>query len=308
MTRWTPAGPFAVAFSAGADSTALLWACVQRWPHWTHAIHVNHGLQAAASDFEWHARHLCRRWQIPLVALTAQAQPGPGQSPEEAARRARYQALAQAAQSAFETPLSTVLLAQHADDQAESVLLAWSRGSGLAGLAAMPEVVQRHGVSLVRPWLNATADELRQALRLAGIPWVEDPSNLSLDYTRNRIRWQVLPTLEKALPGSRRTLVRTAAHASQAMRLLADLAEIDAAQVGLPPRIDGLRQLPAHRQANVLRYWLAGLGTQAQSAQMAELLRQIDACTTRGHQIRLRVGHGYIHREGACLGWLQSKV
>lgn len=308
FTRWAPEGPFAVAFSAGADSTALLWACVQRWPQWTHAIHVNHGLQLAAADFEWHARHLCQRWRIPLAVSHPQAHPVPGQSPEEAARRARYQALAHAAQTAFDTPLATVLLAQHADDQAETVLLAWSRGSGLAGLAAMPEVAQRQGVCWVRPWLDQSAGDLRRALRRAGIAWVEDPSNRSSAYTRNRIRQQVLPVLEAALPGSRATLVRTADHAAQALRLLADLAGLDAAQVGDPPRIADLRQLPPHRQANVLRHWLAGLGTQAQAAQMTELLRQIGACTTRGHQIRLRVGDGQIRREGGHLAWLQSKV
>ena len=308
LTRWAPQGPFAVAFSAGADSTALLWACAQRWPQWTHAIHVNHGLQVAARDFEWHARHLCRRWHIPLAVVTPDAHPASGQSPEEAARRARYQALAHAAQTAFDLPLATVLLAQHADDQAETVLLAWSRGSGLAGLAAMPEVAQRHGISWVRPWLEQSASSLRQALRRAGIAWVEDPSNGSPAYTRNRIRQQVLPMLEQALPGSRATLVRTADHAAQALRLLADLAEIDAARVGDPPRIADLRQLSPRRQANVLRHWLAGLGTQAQASQMSELLRQIDACTTRGHQISLRVGHGRIRREGPHLAWLQSRV
>jgi tRNA(Ile)-lysidine synthase len=308
LSRWAPEGPFAVAFSAGADSTALLWACVQRWPQWTHAIHVNHGLQPAASDFEWHARHLCQRWHIPLAVVTPEAHPQKGQSPEDAARRARYQALAHAAQTAFDHPLATILLAQHADDQAETVLLAWSRGSGLAGLAAMPAVAQRQGISWVRPWLEQSAASLRQAMRREGIAWVEDPSNQSSAYTRNRIRQQILPVLEQALPGSRATLVRTADHAAQALRLLADLAEIDASRVGDPPRIADLRQLSPHRQANVLRHWLAGLGTQAQASQMSELLRQIDACTTRGHRISLRVGHGQIRREGAHLAWLQSKV
>ncbi len=300
---WAPDGPFAVALSAGADSTALLWACATRWPQWTRAIHINHGLQAAATEFQWHARHLCQRWAVPLCVQRVQAHNAPGQSPEEAARSARYLALAQAAQHAFDAPLTAVVLAQHAHDQAESVLLAWSRGAGLAGMAGMPASIERHGVRFVRPWLAQSGLALRQALREAGIPWVEDPTNASDAYTRNRIRHRVLPVLEQALPGSRDTLVRTARHAAQAMQLLAELAQIDAEQVGLPPRIDALRRLSSQRQANVLRHWLALQGTQAQAAQLDELLRQVQACRTRGHRIRLRVGAGHVTRQGDCLAW-----
>ncbi len=300
---WSPDGPFVVAVSAGADSTALLSACAARWPHWTHAIHINHGLQAAAADFEWHARHLCHRLAVPLRVERVQARHAPGQSPEEAARNARYLALAQAAQTGFETALSVVLLAQHAHDQAESVLLGWSRGAGLSRLAAMPARIERHGVLFVRPWLDQSGHDLRRFLRDAGIPWVEDPTNRDPAYTRNRIRHQVLPVLERALPGSRDTLARTARHAAQAMQLLAELAQADGEQVGLPPRIDALRLLAPHRQANVLRHWLAMLGTQAQTAQLDELLRQVAACQTRGHRIELRVGAGLVTRRGQALAW-----
>ena len=308
LSDWSPQGPFAVALSSGADSTALLWACATRWPHWTRAIHVNHGLQPAAQDFEWHAQHLCARWNIPCVVQRVHAHPQQGQSPEDAARTARYLALAQAAQTSFDAPLTAVLLAQHAQDQAESVLLAWSRGAGLPGLSAMPTQMQRHGVTFVRPWLTQSGDSLRQTLRRAGVAWVEDPSNRSQAYTRNRIRHQVLPVLEEALPGSLATLARTARHAAEAMDLLQDLAQLDAQRVGLPPRIAELQMLSARRQAHVLRFWLASMGTQAQAAQMQALLIQVSACKTRGHRIHLKVGQGHVIREGDVLAWLQSKV
>jgi tRNA(Ile)-lysidine synthase len=303
-----PQGPFAVALSAGADSTALLRACALRWPQWVHAIHVNHGMQAAASDFEWHAQHLCQRWQVPLRVMSENVQVKAGQSPEEAARTVRYQALAQGARTGFGRVLRQVWLAQHADDQAESVLLAWSRGAGLSGLAAMPDELVRHEVQFVRPWLEVSGDELRSTLQDLGIPYIEDPSNQSEAYTRNRIRAQVLPVLERHLPGSKHTLLRTARHAAQAMHLLRDLAELDAALVGLPPAIAALQQLPTHRQANLLRHWLSQWGTQAQESQLQELLRQVQACRTRGHRIQLKVGAGVVQRQGAHLSWLQSRV
>jgi tRNA(Ile)-lysidine synthase len=273
-----------------------------------HAIHVNHGMQAAAADFEWHAKHLCQLWQVPLVVMPEQVKVKSGQSPEEAARTVRYQALAQGARSGFQQELRQIFLAQHADDQAESVLLAWSRGAGLSGLAAMPEDLVRHKVQFVRPWLQVSGQGLRSTLRALGIPWIEDPTNQSDVYTRNRIRAQVLPVLERHLPGAKHTLLRTARHAAQAMRLLSDLAQIDATQVGLPPAIGPLQQLPVDRQANVLRHWLAQLGTQAQESQLQELLRQVQACRTRGHRINLKVGAGVVQREGAHLTWLQSRV
>ena len=142
--------PSAVAFSGGADSTALLWAAAQSWPNQVHAIHVHHGLQAAADDFARHCRTACDALRVPLHVVMVDARNAPGASPEDAARKARYTALAQAASAAG---LKSVWLAQHADDQVETMLLALSRGAGLPGLAAMPARFERHGMRFERPLL-----------------------------------------------------------------------------------------------------------------------------------------------------------
>ena len=115
---WQPALPLAVAYSGGADSTALLWACAQRFPGQVAAIHINHGLQAAAAQFQAHCQQQCQRWGLPLHVVPVEAKNAPGQSPEDAARIARYQALAhitQAGQALAGT--KTIAIAQHADDQ-----------------------------------------------------------------------------------------------------------------------------------------------------------------------------------------------
>ena len=91
-----PSLPMAVAFSGGADSTALLWACVQQWPGQVRAIHIHHGLQDAADQFAQHCEHLCKQWQVPLVQCKVNARHASGQSPEDAARKARYAALSEA--------------------------------------------------------------------------------------------------------------------------------------------------------------------------------------------------------------------
>ena len=304
MQTWSPTLPLAVAYSGGADSTALLHACAQRWPGQVFAIHVHHGLQAAADGFAQHCQQVCAQLQVPLVVAQVDARHRSGQSPEDAARRHRYAALAQQALHGFAQPMASVALAQHADDQVETLLLALSRGAGVAGLAAMPAQWQRQGLAWHRPLLAVAAAEIRRGLQAQGIAWIEDPTNAEQGYTRNRIRQQLLPVLEQVFPQFRDTFARSAALAAQAKRLQHDLAAQDLRAVGVPPTIRALQQLSAERQANVLRHWLL-LHHQATptAAQLHELLRQIAACQTRGHHIHIKLGYGFAVRNGAELGW-----
>ncbi len=303
LQDFQPGLPLAVAYSGGADSTALLLACRDKWPGQVHAIHVHHGLQAAADGFEQHCRAVCAQLGVPLQVLRVDARPAPGQSPEDAARNARYTALRQAADSA-QPPIRHIALAQHADDQVETLLLALSRGAGLPGLSAMPARWEREGVHYYRPLLEVSGSALREDLRARDVRWIEDPSNADLQYTRNRVRARLLPVLEAVFPQFRDTFARSATHAAQAQRLLDALAAQDLAQLGLPPQIARLRELGRDRQANVLRHWLRHAhGTTASAAQLDELLDQIAACSTRGHRIRLKVGGGYAERQGQVLTW-----
>jgi tRNA(Ile)-lysidine synthase len=291
--------PVAVAFSGGADSTALLHACAGRWPGLVHAIHVHHGLQAAADDFERHCHAVCKSLGVALHVVRVNAGNAVGESPEDAARKARYTALAKAA-SSLASPV--VMLAQHADDQVETLLLALSRGAGLPGLAAMPARFERHGVKFERPLLGVTGRALREWLALENIAFIEDPTNADTAFTRNRIRHDLLPALEKAFPQFRETFARSARHAAQAQELLALVAEEDLAKTGNPPVIRALRTLPRARQANVLRHWLRRThGASPSAAQLDELLDQLEACATRGHRIRLKVASGFVERTGDVL-------
>ncbi|WP_313604564.1 tRNA lysidine(34) synthetase TilS [Comamonas jiangduensis] len=301
---FAPALPLAVAYSGGADSTALLHACAQRWPGQVVAIHVHHGLQAAADGFAAHCRASCAALQVPLAVAHVDARPGAGQSPEEAARHHRYSALVEQARSAFAHPVPSIALAQHADDQVETLLLALSRGAGVAGLAAMPAQWQRDGMDWYRPLLRVSAPDIRAWLKAHHIAWVEDPTNTDPSYTRNRIRAQLLPVLEQVFPQFRDTFARSSAHAAHAKQLQQDLAQADLQVVGVPPNIQALQQLSAERQANVLRHWLLHFHqTTPSAAQLQELLKLIAACRTRGHHIHLKVGYGFAVRKGANLGW-----
>jgi tRNA(Ile)-lysidine synthase len=299
LSRHEPPLPLAVAYSGGADSTALLHAARARWGAQVHAIHVHHGLQVAADGFERHCRQACERLALPLHVVRVDARHAAGESPEDAARQARYRALAGVA---LEQGLRCVLLAQHADDQVETMLLALSRGAGLPGLAAMPAAFERHGMRFERPLLDASARAIRAWLADAGVPFLEDPTNADTSFTRNRIRHDVLPALERAFPQFRETFARSARHAAQAQLLLATLAAQDLAAMGGGPVIAALQPLPRARQANLLRHWLReSHGQSPSAAQLDELLGQVAACTTRGHGLHLKIGGGHVRRAGERL-------
>ncbi|MDM7949923.1 tRNA lysidine(34) synthetase TilS [Hydrogenophaga sp.] len=306
MDRWcerhaasAPPGPVAVAFSAGADSTALLLAAHQRWPGHVIGLHVHHGLQAAADAFEAQARVAGQQLGLPIEVRRVDARAQPGQSPEDAARQARYRELASMAKAG---KVSWVLLGHHADDQAETLMLALSRGAGLPGLAAMGEVFEREGVAFGRPLLSVRAAELRDALQATGQTFLDDPTNADPRFTRNRIRAELLPAWAACFPGFETQLARSARHAAQAQRLLDELAELDLARTGQPPAIAALQTLSRDRQGNALRRWLRQSANAAPSAaQLDELLDQIADCRTRGHRIQIKAAHGMVSRLGERL-------
>ncbi len=305
MAAFVPSLPLAVAFSGGADSTALLLACTDKWPGQVRAIHIHHGLQARGDDFERHCLAVCTELGVPLTVRRINARAAPGDSPEAAARLARYKAFeAVALDKCAHTAIKTIALAQHADDQIETLLLSLSRGSGLPGLSAMPAVWLRAGISYQRPLLTVPGAELRAWLTQRGVGWIEDPTNCDPQFTRNRIRARLLPALQETFPQFRDTFARSAAHAAQAQALLIEVAGQDLLQVGTPPVIEALRRLSRARQANLLRHWLNDtFGVIPNAAQLEELLDQIAACSTRGHRIRMKVGTGLAERRGAELHW-----
>ncbi len=316
MEAFKPRLPLGVGFSGGADSTALLLACAAKWSGQVVALHVHHGLQAAADGFEAHCRKLCAHLNIPLRVVHVDARSVSGQSPEDAARRSRYAAFKQLATDGLE--LGSIALAQHADDQVETLLLALSRGSGLPGLSAMPATWQRDGLIFYRPLLQVNGLALRDYLRERQQIWLEDPTNTDVQFTRNRIRAHVLPALEASFASFRDTFARSAAHAAEAQSLLQELAEADLATLTSASNacasdayisIQALQQLSRLRQTNVLRHWLVVChGTQASAAQMHELLDQVSACTTRGHRLHIKVGAGYVERQDSHLRWYNEQL
>jgi tRNA(Ile)-lysidine synthase len=248
-----------VAFSGGADSTALLAALSQLpWrPRSLRALHIDHRLHAASRRWSAHCRRIARRLQVPLAVRTASIARTRGESLEAAARAERYRLLAAALD-----PGEALLTAHHQDDQLETVLLQLLRGAGVAGLAAMPEVAPFGRGLLVRPLLTLTRAALVEWLRAQGLTWVEDASNAELRPDRNYLRARVLPLIRERWPAAAATVSRSACHAAEAQRLLGLLGEADAgsARVGALLATKMLRRLPPERRRNALRFWISAAG------------------------------------------------
>jgi tRNA(Ile)-lysidine synthase len=224
---WKAAPALVLAVSGGPDSTAMMWL-VARWRRALRqgprlvAVTVDHGLRAEAAREAREVKALAKSLDIAHRTLRwTGAKPAKGFP--AAARQARYRLLAQAARSARATH---VLTAHTQDDQAETLLMRMSRGSGLAGLAAMARQSQRDGVVLVRPLLQTPKARLLATLAKAKIGFADDPTNRDRGFTRPRFR-ALMPAL--AAEGfDARNLARLTsrlARANAALELLVDGAE-----------------------------------------------------------------------------------
>lgn len=185
-----------VAVSGGPDSVALLCgltACRREGAGSVIAAHFNHALRGPDSDDDQaFVEDLCRR--LGLQCITARASATLTGQAESSLRDARYQFLLAAAENAGARYLAT---AHTANDQAETILHRIFRGTGLAGLAGIPRFRRlSHAVSLVRPMLSIRREEVLAYLRRRNQPYREDASNYCRQYTRNRLRHDLLPTLQ----------------------------------------------------------------------------------------------------------------
>lgn len=250
---------YCVAFSGGVDSHVLLHALVQiraQLPTQAiQAIHVNHGLHPDAAQWARHCGLVCADLGVCFEQHSLDLTPGKGTSLEAHARDARYACFARQMQ-----PGDLLLLAHHQDDQAETLLLQLMRGSGVKGLAAMPDYTHFAAGALARPLLHQLREDLLDYAITWQLPWIEDPSNQDTGFDRNYLRHVVLPVMRQRWPSVNATLARAARHQAEADELLMLLAEqdmgpaADAERMTLPLSV--LQPLPVARQRNLLRYWL----------------------------------------------------
>lgn len=267
---------YIVAYSGGVDSHVLLQLLAGRRDALRAplmAVHVDHGIQAQSGEWRAHCERVCHQLDVPFHALQTNGVAAPGESPEAAARHARYRVLEDW------LPDGAVLLtAQHRDDQAETLLLQLFRGAGPRGLSAMPASMALGGGRLLRPFLDLTRADILGWAQTHELDWIEDPSNADTRYDRNLLRHELLPQLQQRWPGLPTVLARAAAHQSEQAGLADALAGVDflACCSTDHERLlqSGLKSLMPARQRNLLRYWIRQRGFVMPSQAVLERIRE----------------------------------
>ncbi len=235
------------------------------------AVHINHGLHHQSAAWGQLCLGYADALQVPLDIVEVDAAAAPGESPEASARYARYAALADVIDEH-----ACLLTAHHQDDQAETLLLQLLRGSGPRGMASMPAQAVFGAGQHLRPLLGFTRHELAGYAREHNLQWIEDPGNEDSMFARNYIRHEVMPVLRARWPSAAQTMARSAARCADmtgliepsVRRRMDGLCGDDGAL-----DIDGLLDLEAGWQREVIRHWLrqAGLPLPA-TAHVAQIL------------------------------------
>jgi tRNA(Ile)-lysidine synthase len=269
-------GRTAVALSGGVDSMVLLDVAANIASDFPQvrleAIHIHHGLSPNADAWSAFCQRQCDKRGVPLNVHRVQIDRNntDGQGVEATARSARYGAFVHGG-------ARFILAAQHADDQAETVLHQLLRGTGWAGMAGMGEARDlAPDVTLLRPFLSLNRGALETYAQTHHLEWVEDESNADAIYTRNFLRHRVLPVIAERFPHYRASLSRAARHAAETDGLLEVLAKIDLQWDGKIARAQSLDSLPLVRQVNALYHWLGWLEVaQPSRAQLDEWAHQL---------------------------------
>lgn len=283
--------------SGGMDSVVLLHLLHTLAPRFSwriSALHVHHGISSNANAWANFCTELCARYDILLHIEHVDITPlRDDHGIEAAARKLRHAAF-------LKQDCDFVALAQHADDQAETLLLQLLRGAGVKGAAAMPflkpATAQMH--TTIRPLLDIPRSVLLEYAQQHALHWVEDESNADDSYPRNFLRHRLLPVLEQRFPAYRDTLMRSSRHFAEASELLDELAQQDAQgwPGNIPLDVSLLCALSHSRGKNLLRYFLHAQGApMPHDAQIDEMLRQL--CGARqGAEVCVEFGGWQLRR------------
>ncbi len=273
-----------IGLSGGVDSVLLLsilTSLIVQLGFTLSALHVNHGISPNANKWEKFCLDLCSAHGIPIKIAKLKISRLSGTSLEAVARDARYQIFRK-------LKADYVILAQHLDDQAETLLLQMLRGAGVKGLGAMPVVRNQisevgnqaldTGPQILRPLLNVSRSEIEDYAQKNKLCWITDESNNDVTFDRNFLRHKIFPLLEKRFPSYRTTFLRTSRHMAEAGCLLDELAEYDRKEciISNKLQIKELRKLSFPRARNLLRYSFAQQGVILPSAvKLEDILGQL---------------------------------
>lgn len=245
-----------IAYSGGVDSTVLLHAVCQICDpekHEVRAIHINHQIHSDAHQWEQHCLQQSQMLNVNYQSIEVDITPHRASGIEGAARQARYQAFTN-----LLVECDVLLMAHHADDQIETVMLQLFRGTGLHGLAGCAPSRQLGKAVLIRPFINISRQQIEDYANEKNLDWLHDPSNDSITHDRNYLRHQILPLLHSRWQGLRETIGRTSHWQNESVEILDDIAREDfgGASHSEPLSLDRISSMNESRLKNLLRWWI----------------------------------------------------
>lgn len=248
---------FIVAYSGGKDSHVLLHALhalSSQHGFSIKAYHAHHGLSLFADDWAKHCQMVCDELQIPLEVFKLALYKQAGDSLEALARNARYQAFTERLEQG-----DVVLTAHSEEDQAETVLLNLLRGTGLRGLSGIYAHSRLGQGSLLRPMLTVSRKSIMMYAAHFNLKWIEDDSNLNLQFKRNLIRKNVLPVLEAVNPTAAHQFAKCARLAFESQTLLEEYLHYDLRKIldkHMHLDLNGLAKHANSKRKALLRLWI----------------------------------------------------
>ena len=248
-----------IGYSGGVDSHVLLHICAEMndFKNRITAVYIHHGLQKDATEWGIHCKKIAISLSVEFLEIHVNASSQRGESPEEAARNARYEAFKN-----IMTENDVLLIAQHREDQLETVLLQLFRGSGLKGLAGMPEKMPFARGHLLRPLLRIGKNEILSYALEYKLTWIEDPSNENTIYDRNFLRHEIIPQLKQRWQSLDKTVSRTSTHCAEAECLISSFAQTQLqTMLNVDKSLDITKLLGFSeiKQRLILREWFAFL-------------------------------------------------
>jgi len=237
-------------------------------PEKVRAIYIDHQLQALSADWGKFVAHQCQQLNIPCIIQPVHVASG---NLEQQARNSRYQAYLQHLQAD-----EILVLAHHQQDQAETLMLRLLSGAGVDGLAAMKQIDVRENLTIWRPLLDISREQICQWASDLNVKNIEDPTNADTHYDRAWARQTLWPVLSQRYPKMQAALVRTSELMQDAQDILQEVLQQDLAYCGTETQLDlgKFLQLSKSRQRQLLSAWMKGKQQYRPSLAMVERVQR----------------------------------
>jgi tRNA(Ile)-lysidine synthase len=302
LADFLPLNHIYIGYSGGVDSHVLLDACasLSEFKSKIIAVYIHHGLQKEADLWAIHCCEIAEKLNVSFLELRVNAVANQGESPEEAARNARYNEFKK-----LVLENEVLLIAQHREDQLETVLLQLFRGSGLKGLAGMPEKMRFGSGALLRPLLHLSKETINAYAVENELVWIEDPSNQSPIYDRNFLRQEIIPSLKQRWQSLDKTVTRTATHCAEAENLISKMTQTEFETVfNADDETLSIPKLVTYSQIEqrlILRQWFEKLGLKMPSQDFLQrILNEVVGAKIDRHPM--------LHKKGVIVCRQKSKL